>query len=128
MESVFGSENYALAKTLLDATELRHRALASNLANAETPGYKRVDLSKDFAAQLDSALRSGGGARAIGQVAASLERDSEAKAVRPDGNNVAMESEMLQLNRNAMEYEFLTRYVSSNLSGLKRAITGRASP
>ncbi|MGF1449130.1 MAG: flagellar basal body rod protein FlgB [Opitutales bacterium] len=125
METLFGTENYTLAKTLLDAAELRHQALSSNLANAETPGYRRVDLSVDFEKELQQAVRKGGGAEAIAQVRPSIEHDPSAQAMRADGNNVSIENELLQINRNTMEYEYLSRYVSDSIKGLKRAITGR---
>ncbi len=126
METLFNTENYTLAKTLLDAAELRHQALASNLANAETPGYQRVDLAVDFERQLQRAVGKGQGAEALSQLKPSVERDPSAAAVRPDGNNVSIENELLQINRNTMEYEYLSKYVSDSLKGLKRAITGRS--
>ena len=38
IESLFSSKNYQASKKLLDAATLRHEALATNLANVETPG------------------------------------------------------------------------------------------
>ncbi|MGF1483006.1 MAG: flagellar basal body rod protein FlgB [Opitutales bacterium] len=127
METLFSTENYSVAKTLLDAAELRHQALASNLANAETPGYQRVDLAVDFEAKLRQAVERREGSRAMEQLQPVLERDVQARSQRADGNNVSIEHEMQQINRNTMEFEFLSRYVSDSLKGLKRAITGRTT-
>ena len=42
IDQIYDRENYILAKKLLDVSHARHEALSGNLANAETPGYKRV--------------------------------------------------------------------------------------
>jgi flagellar basal body rod protein FlgC len=37
LDNLYNQENYLISKKLLDATHLRHEALANNLANVETP-------------------------------------------------------------------------------------------
>jgi flagellar basal-body rod protein FlgB len=54
-----------------------------------------------------------------------LAEDLSARSVRPDGNNVDLERELLEMNRNSIEYDFLTELVSRNIKQLKLAITGR---
>jgi flagellar basal-body rod protein FlgB len=49
IEALFSDSNYLAAKRMLDVTVLRHEAIASNLANVETPNYKRLDVSPSFA-------------------------------------------------------------------------------
>jgi flagellar basal-body rod protein FlgB len=44
IEALFNQPNYLAAKKTLDAVVLRQQAIANNIANLETPGYKRVDL------------------------------------------------------------------------------------
>jgi flagellar basal-body rod protein FlgB len=44
ISALFSQPNYVGAKKMLDATVLRHEAIASNLANIETPNYKRMDV------------------------------------------------------------------------------------
>ena len=39
LEAIASQPNYAAARVWLDATAMRHQALAANLANASTPGY-----------------------------------------------------------------------------------------
>ena len=48
LDNLYSQENYLISKKLLDATHLRHEALSNNLANVETPGFKRRDLPKNF--------------------------------------------------------------------------------
>ena len=45
IDGLFASANYQGVKKMLDATVLRQEAIASNLANIETPNYKRVDVA-----------------------------------------------------------------------------------
>ena len=53
-------------------------------------------------------------------------RHEQARSVRPDGNSVEIEHELVAMNRNAVEYDFLTQIVSNNIKQLKMAITGRS--
>lgn len=129
VDPIFQSSNYLLARKLLDASVLRQNAIASNIANAETPGYRRVDLAPNFAAELKarmSGATSGEGMASINQLTPTLVEDAHARSVRPDGNSVEVEREMLEMNRNSVDYDFLTELVSRNLKQLRLAITGRA--
>jgi flagellar basal-body rod protein FlgB len=126
IDPIFHSDNYQLARNLLDASVLRHEAIAANVANAETPGYRRVDIASDFAAQLRTRLAAGNLASGEPVAAPRLVEDSNARSVRPDGNTVDIENELLAMNRNAVEHEFLSEIVSRNLKQLRVAITGRA--
>lgn len=124
IDPIFKSENYLLARQLLDASVLRQEAIAANIANAETPGYRRVDLAPDFATQLRTKLESGSLATG-GMIAPSLIEDAHARSQRPDGNTVEIEKELLEMNRNGIDHEFLTELVSRSIKQLKLAITGR---
>lgn len=125
IDPIFQSDGYQLARKLLDAAALRQEAIASNIANAETPGYRRLDIAPDFAEQLKSRLETGELARSTESVRPTLVQDAHARSVRPDGNSVEIEHELLAMNRNAVEYEYLTEVVSHNIKQLKLAITGR---
>ena len=122
IQGIFNQGTYAASKQLLDASVVRHEALALNLANIETPGYKRVDLPQDFAKQFATSLRNGGTAPTP-----ALAVDTAAPAQRADGNNVSLDKELLSMNRNAAEYDALTEFVSGSLKQLRVAITGRTA-
>ncbi|MCR6654557.1 MAG: flagellar basal body rod protein FlgB [Opitutus sp.] len=126
IDPIFHAENYQLARKLLDATVLRQEAIASNIANAETPGYRRLDVAPDFAAQLKSRLAAGDLAATADQVRPQLAEDMTARSMRPDGNTVELERELIAMNTNAVQHEFLTEMISSNIKQLRLAITGRA--
>src|SRR5215212_4492807 len=126
IDPVFQTDNYQLARKLLDAAVLRSEAVATNIANAETPGFRRLDVAPDFAVQLKSTMAAGDFAHAAETIRPQLAEDQAARSVRPDGNTVEIERELMMMNRNAVEYDYLTEIVSNNLKQLKLAITGRA--
>ena len=111
----------------LRAMRLKQNLIASNIANAETPGYRRLDVSADFAEQLKARTQAGELAGDSDTLRPSLVQDPYARTVRPDGNSVDIENELLAMNKNSVEYEFLTDVVSGNIKQLKMAITGRSS-
>ncbi|KAF0096109.1 MAG: flagellar basal-body rod protein FlgB [Puniceicoccaceae bacterium 5H] len=124
LEAIASQPNYAAARVWLDATAMRHQALAANLANASTPGYQRVDLNADFTDTLRRELETGH----IGNgqnFPLAIETDPTARTVGPDGNNVSMEEELQEINQNALRYQFMTQYMSMSLKHIETAITGR---
>ncbi len=127
VDPVFNSDNYQIARKLLDAAMLRQDAIASNIANAETPGYKRLDVATDFATQLRSTVESNGTTGDIAALQPSLVKDTQTRSTRPDGNNVETDGELLAMNKNTVEYDYLTEVVSYNLKQLRMAISGTPS-
>jgi flagellar basal-body rod protein FlgB len=125
-EPVFQTDNYQLARKLLDVAALRQEAIASNVANAETPGYHRLDVAPAFEQQLKAQMASGN-MSSVASLQPQLAEDATAHSTRPDGNNVEIESELLAMNKNTVDYDYLTQVVSSNLKQLKVAITGNVA-
>src|SRR5688572_28600670 len=126
IEDLFNQTNYVATKKMLDATALRHEAIASNLANLETPRYKRVDVASSFSAALQQAVAAKDPGR-IADVQPQLATDPSAMPVRKDGNTVQLETELLKLNQNFLEHQLETQLVSGALLKLRLAITGRPS-
>jgi len=124
IDRILASPNYAASKQLLDAAALRQEGIAANLANAETPGYKRVDLTPSFAAQFAARLKAGSTA---GAPLPELAQDMNSTTTRLDGNNVEIDKELLAMGKNGAEYEALTEFVSGSLKQLRMAITGRSA-
>jgi flagellar basal-body rod protein FlgB len=125
IDPLFHTGNYQLARTLMDATVLRQQAIAANIANAETPGYRRLDIAPDFATRLKSQFGTGGSLLQDPALRPRLAEDTTASSVRPDGNTVEVERELFALNHNAVEHEFLSEIVSNSIKQLKMAIAGR---
>lgn len=124
IDPIFQGDTFQLAQKLLDYTTLRQQAIASNIANAETPGYHRLDVAPDFQAALKAHMDAGDISTSFDQIKPQLSEDLTARSIRPDGNTVEMERELLVMNQNAVQHEYLTEIVSYNLKQLKMAISG----
>lgn len=126
IEALFSQPNYLVAKKALDATTLRHEAIASNLANLETPGYRRVDVAPAFQAELQRACASRDPAQ-IASLKPTLAPDANAVPNSRDGNTVNLESEMMQMNQNTLNHALETQLITGALLRLKLAITGKSA-
>ena len=99
----------------LDACGLRHRAIANNVANVDTPGFTRSDVS--FESQLKSVLTSEDQESVMDRLE-ELQPEVQPDTVSPagpDGNNVSVDKEMADLVKNSLEYEALVQL--ANLKG-----------
>ncbi len=111
-----------------DASALRNKAIANNMANIDTPGYKRQDVS--FAAELEEALRHSRfeslddkvGSIKLNRLRGRQYTDSEGYSYRLDGNNVDVETEGAELAKNNLLYNGLTQSITAEFQNL-RAVT-----
>jgi flagellar basal-body rod protein FlgB len=117
----------AIMQSALDGAWARQEVLANNVANAETPGYKRLEL--DFRGQLQKAL-SAVAAPAVTDprhLSASTSRrlfeQQDLSSVTADGNSVDIDKEMGEVSTNALYYEAVSSQLSSYLGLLRKAIT-----
>ena len=124
IEALFSQPNYLTAKKTLDAVALRAEAIANNLGNLETPGYKRMDLAPQFEQELQRAC-SAGDASTISSLSPSLAADASSPTGK-DGNTVHLESELMRMNQNSMTHALETQLVSGTYAKLRMAISGHA--
>jgi flagellar basal-body rod protein FlgB len=124
IEALFNQPDYLAAKKTLDAVALRHEAISSNIANVETPGYRRIDLSSSFKAELERACAAGD-AQQIASLKPALAPDPNAVPQSRDGNTVNLEKEMVEMNNNSMLHTLEAQLVSAALLKLKLAISGK---
>ena len=126
IDAIFSQPGYAATKKMMDATALRHEAIASNLANIETPNYKRIDVAPSFQTELKAALGFKDVAK-ISSITPGLVEDPNAVAANRDGNTVQLETELMKLNENTLAHTLETQLVTGTLLKLRMAITGRPS-
>jgi flagellar basal-body rod protein FlgB len=124
VNGLFSSNNYQGLKKMLDATVMRHEAIASNLANLETPNYKRIDVDSGFNAELSRAI-SGGNKAEIARLEPRIVLDKNAPAPNRDGNTVQLDAELLNLQQNTVSHMMQTQFVTGTFSKLRSAIQGR---
>lgn len=117
-------ENYMLAKKQMDAVVLRQKALSSNLANAQVPHYKRIDVDPSFDQQLTQCLAEGD-LKGFQELRPATYTD-EKSSCQANGNNVEIDRELLQLNENAVKHQFLLKVAEENVRMIRSSITGNA--
>lgn len=109
----------------MDASWLRNEAISNNLANADTPGYKRQDVN--FETQLAKALRHSRYKTTDAKVAdVKMNRlkpiaytDYASFSYRIDGNNVDPDTEGVYLAKNQVVYQGLYQSTNEEFKNLK---------
>ena len=124
IDALFSGANYQGVKKMLDATTLRQEAIASNLANIETPHYKRMDVQATFASELSRAIGTGS-AHTVRGVQARITVDTSAVAQNRDGNTVQLEKELMLLQKNMVAHHMQTQMISGTFTKLRSAIKSR---
>ena len=122
---MFDSTTLLLSRTLGYSLR-RHKVIAANLANVETPNYKAKDLP--FNAILKSAVVRGRNdrTRAPHYQEPRLVLDVTGE-VRFDGNNVNNENEMIKLTKNSGLFSTASQLIKYKFSSLSTAIRPSAS-
>lgn len=115
---LFDTTQIALERALAGSAQ-RQQLLANNLANADTPGFKRSDL--DFESTLQGAMASGDSASQLESVSFTPQTDTTS-SMTADGNNVDTDTEMADLTSNAVQYETLTAVEQQRFAMLKTAM------
>lgn len=117
----------------LDACWLRQQVLAHNIANVDTPGYKRLEVR--FEDKLRRALEGPENLRLLRTHPRHLSNEADFSTVEPevvrqfstswrtDGNNVDVEREMARQAENLLQYSLLTRLVGDHLGMLRIALS-----
>lgn len=119
-----GAYNYInVLETVADASWTRNSLISNNIANVDTPGYKRKDLA--FENYLRDEL-SGGNSLDDEVAEADLEvlsgntyTDYGTVSYRLDGNNVDIDTENVALAKNQIKYYTVLDSISQEFSRLK---------
>jgi flagellar basal-body rod protein FlgB len=118
----------------LNLRAMRQQLLASNIANADTPGYKARDI--DFDKSLQDALAGRAQPAQLARTAAAHIASAPQPAasgavlyrtvIQPalDGNTVDMDVERAQFAENAIHYEANLMFINTQLKSLLAAIQG----
>jgi flagellar basal-body rod protein FlgB len=88
----------------------RQKLVASNIANADTPGYQTKDI--DFQSEFANAM---GGAQ-------PTVIEPENLPSKTDGNNVNLDREARLLSENAMRFQIATNFAHGDISTIKMAM------
>lgn len=107
-------------ESYLSVTNQRETVIASNMANIDTPGYRAKDI--DFQHELARAMAAPEGAAPTAAV-----RNVQGLLERPDGNNVDVDRESLELAETQLQYQMGTQLIKDKFHQLLTAINGDES-
>ena len=121
---------FNLLKKGLDASALRSKATANNIANINTKGYKReyVSFEDSLKQNMDNLNLKTDDEKHIqdgseyGEVKAETDNSS---SMREDGNNVDIDNEMVNSAANTLMYNALITQMNSRLAMEKTVINGK---
>ena len=112
---LFDTTQIGLERALAGSAR-RQTAIASNIANVNTPGYQRKDVS--FADQLHAAW---GDEDAVKAVAPTTETDASSP-MRADGNSVDIDTESAEQAKNGLTYEAVSTVLKARNEILQIAL------
>lgn len=119
-----------LLKKSMDASSYRGRAISNNIANYNTPGYKRhyVTFEETLKDNLNNINMKVTGEKHMnngsefGQVKEEVDNST---SMRTDGNNVDIDNEMVNNSANALMYNALVTQANNRLATTRYVINGR---
>ena len=110
-----------LLEKMLDVSSVKHKVIANNIANVNTPGYKKMEVS--FADQLEKVLNKDSMNKFDTlQPKIVISKEDSSETVRNDGNNVDMDKEVSSLVKNTLSYNIYTQLLAKKFEGIKSAI------
>jgi len=114
----------------MSGLHMRQEAIANNIANIETPEYKaqKVSFEEDLANAIAGERSWHPGRRRIRGLIEGVQPrvDAQDGMWRRDGNNVNIESEMVEAAKTATHYKMLARLLAKKFRMLRNAIGGGA--
>lgn len=128
---IFGYVN--VLKSAADASWLREEVLSNNIANVDTPNYKRQDV--EFKTYLNSAIEQSGKPKAtltqkinnvdLSNIKTRTYTDNSALSYRIDGNNVDLSTENVELAAEQINYNALIDSMIMSFRDLKLYLNNR---
>ncbi len=124
----------SMLRTRLQWSQERQRVLAENVANADTPRYRARDVvppkfetpaagSAGPLTTVSLARTDSGHMTGVGQTGSGFRTERSASyEVRPTGNSVNLEQEMMKVAANQMDYQSVAALYNRSLSLIKTAL------
>ncbi len=125
----FSSNSMLLMEKSMNFLWTKQAVLSDNISNAETPNYKTkiVTFEENLREKMEQAMRS---AAPRSNLRETLENSNFAvisaqESTRLDGNGVNTTEQMVELVRNAYQLQYVMNAISTELSTLRTAISGK---
>lgn len=121
-----------LLEKAINATWLRNEAISQNIANVDTPGYKKKTVKfeeylrnasdSSFVGRRTNPRHIPIGAANIDTIEPKVMEDHSNTSMRLDGNNVDIENEMAAMAKNTIQYNALITRLNGEFSKIRSAI------
>ena len=127
INGIYGN-TISMASKALDFLWTKESVISDNLANVETPAYKAkyVTFEEEFQRRLEAA--GNGSARDVAKAIDASRcqiNTSDEESSRVDGNNVNADVEIMELTRTSLQYQYLLRSDTSDITRLNTVIKGQ---
>ena len=136
LEQIVGNRALDVMQRGMEAANLRQEVISHNIANVNTPNFKKSNVVFEdlLAKELD--LDAEGGLKVVrthdrhmpipfrGRALAKIELD-QSSSMRYDKNNVDIDVEMASLAKNSLYFNALARQVGAGFSQMRSVITGQ---
>lgn len=133
MSGLFSNSIYKVLETSINGATLKQQVLSNNIANVDTPGFKRSDV--EFKSLLKQSLQQGGvsgklthqkhipiGKATVSNVSPKVFLDKRT-SMRLDGNNVDIELESAEMAKNTIYHSAMTQQLVNKFNSLHSVIS-----
>ena len=135
-DRAFGQPVVMALKKGMQGCALRHEAIANNIANVSTPGYKRQVVKfedelwealggDEFHLKTTHSKHFNGGGQGIDAISPRMELDTET-SIRIDGNTVNIDQEMVDLTKNSGRFAQQAEILNRIYGQIKASISGNS--
>jgi flagellar basal-body rod protein FlgB len=118
MTELLRPEGLDLCAKMLDYAALRHKVVANNIANINTPNFRRSDV--EFAQELDRVLREKG-IEGVRNLRLRVTKPNETP-IRADGNNASVDKDMAVLAENAITYQIYAQLIARKFRKIREIL------
>ncbi|SES79724.1 flagellar basal body rod protein FlgB [Anaerobranca gottschalkii] len=133
MNGLFSSPIFKVLEKSIEGSTVRHQVLSNNLANIDTPGFKRSDV--EFKSLLRQSLSNKGirgnltnprhipiGRKSLNDIYPKIYRDNST-TMRLDGNNVDIELEGAEMAKNTIYHSAMVQQLIKKFNTLQTVIS-----
>lgn len=110
-----------ILEAAMQATQYKNKIIMENVSNADTPNYKRKDVSFEGALSKAIEKTKKTGENHMEDVMKNISVSTKENSTTHDGNSVDIEMEMIALYKNSTRYDVIVNSVNSN-SNIKSMI------
>lgn len=107
----------------LDASWTKNEIISGNIANIDTPGYKRRVV--EFGNLLEEAKINKASDKNNLMPGVKITIDESTDSLKTDGNNVNIDTEMVEMAKNSIYYNLLSQKLSGEIQKIESAIKGQ---